>query len=84
MHKIHTGDFVLAPDGQQGRFVPGEVLDGFEKRASCDRKKLDFNIKREARFVRSQNSLFPLQKFIWFAKVYLLFIKHFCSHLTIK
>ncbi|CAF3516562.1 unnamed protein product [Rotaria sordida] len=36
MHKIHTGDFVLAPDGQQGRFVPGEVLDGFEKRASCE------------------------------------------------
>lgn len=38
MHKIQTGDFVLAPDGQQGRFVPGEVLDGFEKRASCERK----------------------------------------------
>src|SRR5271170_3802343 len=36
MHKIQTGDFVLAPDGQQGRFVPGEVLDGFEKRASCE------------------------------------------------
>ena len=38
MHKIQTGDFVLAPDGIQGRFVPGEVLDGFEKRASCERK----------------------------------------------
>lgn len=37
MHKIQTGDFVLAPDGTQGRFVPGEVLDGFEKRASCER-----------------------------------------------
>ncbi|CAF1143769.1 unnamed protein product [Rotaria sp. Silwood1] len=36
MHKIQTGEFVLAPDGQQGRFVPGEVLDGFEKRASCE------------------------------------------------
>jgi hypothetical protein len=36
MHKIQTGDFVLAPDGQHGRFVPGEVLDGFEKRASCE------------------------------------------------
>jgi hypothetical protein len=36
MHKIQTGDYVLAPDGQQGRFVPGEVLDGFEKRASCE------------------------------------------------
>ncbi|CAF1001100.1 unnamed protein product [Adineta steineri] len=36
MHKIQTGDFVLAPDGHEGRFVPGEVLDGFEKRASCE------------------------------------------------
>ncbi|CAF3421527.1 unnamed protein product [Rotaria socialis] len=36
MHNIKTGDFVLAPDGQQGRFVPAEVLDGFEKRASCE------------------------------------------------
>lgn len=38
MHKIETGDFVLAPDGQQGRFVPGEVLEGFERRASCESK----------------------------------------------
>ena len=36
MHRIETGDFVLAPDGQQGRFVPGEVLEGFERRASCE------------------------------------------------
>ena len=38
LHNIQTGDFVLAPDGQQGRFVPGEVLDGFERRASCESK----------------------------------------------
>ena len=41
MHKIQIGDFVLAPDGQQGRFVPGEVLDGFERRASCESKYID-------------------------------------------
>jgi hypothetical protein len=38
MHHIQTGDFILACDEQQGRFVPGEVLDGFEKRASSERK----------------------------------------------
>lgn len=38
MHKIQTGDFVLAPEGPAGRYVPGEVLDGFEKRDSCESK----------------------------------------------
>ncbi|CAF1445134.1 unnamed protein product [Adineta ricciae] len=40
MHKIQIGDFVLAPDGQQGRFVPGEVLDGYERRASCENDEI--------------------------------------------
>lgn len=41
LHKIKIGDYVLAPDGHQGRYVPGEVLDGFERRASCEREKLN-------------------------------------------
>lgn len=50
MHNIKTGDFVLAPDGQQGRFVPGEVLDGFEKRASCESKSVLFILLSRSSF----------------------------------
>ncbi|CAF0905051.1 unnamed protein product [Didymodactylos carnosus] len=37
MHAIKRGDYVLGPIGDnQGRYMPGEVLDGFEKRLSCE------------------------------------------------
>ncbi|CAF0728052.1 unnamed protein product [Didymodactylos carnosus] len=37
MHTIKRGDYVLGPIvDSQGKYVPGEVLDGFEKRSSCE------------------------------------------------
>ena len=60
LHNIKMGDFVLAPDTPQDRFVPGEVLDGFEKRASCERKTVRLISKPECRLVNLDADIRPL------------------------